>query len=103
MSPVSGSKVFAAQGCSPQSSSLRKTPRYFTEGGPMRRVPAATKSSRLRTGATSARHDQPHTHAGQGVFDRGDQETLPVPAQTLGVDLPLARELVDEGALAERP
>lgn len=42
MSPVSGSNVCSAHGCSPQSSSLRKIPRYFTEGCPICTVPART-------------------------------------------------------------
>jgi hypothetical protein len=41
MPPFSGSIVLAAQGCRPQSSSFRKIPRYFTDGGPKRCVPPA--------------------------------------------------------------
>src|SRR5438067_237591 len=61
MSPVSGSNVFAAHGCKPQSSSLRKIPRYFTDGGPTRSPCARTSTDVLFFGGRSADLSQGYT------------------------------------------
>src|SRR5437016_3438461 len=61
MSLVSGSKVFAAHGCNPQSSSLMKMPRYFTDGGLLVNVPEPTTNVSRCVGATSAHQTQGDT------------------------------------------
>jgi len=51
---AAGSKVFAAHGWRPQSSSFRKMPRYLTDGGPKRCVPAGKTRVDFFCGGTSA-------------------------------------------------